>query len=92
MAVTDKTSADAAYIAGLSYESDSTGATALSFLSAIRYYLQFDAKSYSVGGRMLMRRDLESQEKAVMSFMKASPVNGARPNMVTHGRTCGLGI
>jgi len=92
MAVVDKPSADAAYIAGLTYESDATGATAQQFLAAVRYYLGFQSQSYNIAGRSLTRMDLLKQADAASTFVRNSPANNARVNMFTRGRTLGLGI
>lgn len=92
MAITDENSARAAYIAGLNYESDISGATAQSFLGAVRYFVGLDAQSYDIAGRQLSRYDLQKQAESAEKFVRASPANGARPNMFTRGRTCGLGI
>lgn len=92
MAITDKASADAAYLSALAYESDASGALAQLFLSAVRYYLMFDAQKYNVGDREFTRRDLQDQEKAALAFVKASPAgNAARTSMFTRGNTTGLG-
>ncbi len=90
MAIASLTAAWTQFDAALAYDTDYTGATALSLCEAIRYILghEFESQTHA-GGRSFNRFDLQTLLSEAQRFARANTTS--RPSMVARVRVLGVG-
>lgn len=89
MALASLTAAFTQYDAALAYDTDFTGATALSLCEAIRYILGHSPDAWSHSGRSFNRHNLELLLIEAQKFGRAC--SSSRPSMFVRSRLVGGG-